>query len=112
MYKNDFNYCALFIFFFVNQWDTLVSFRAIARLDYMEVKVKNTPEVTTALAIVSERLSNDKTFLHLPCGMKRLFFQMVGSSLLRYSSFSKDQEKEFADRFTKTIIIPWCYPEI
>ena len=72
----------------------------------------HTPEVTTALAILAARLSNDRTFAELPCGKKRLFFYIAGSNLLRFCGLSKDQEKELADRFTKTIIIPWCYPEV
>ena len=74
--------------------------------------MKNTPEVTTALAMLAGRFSNDKTLMRLPLGMKELFFRMYCSNFLNFYDFSKDQEKEFDERFTKTIIIPWCYPEV
>ncbi len=73
--------------------------------------MKNTPEVTTALAMLAARLSNDKTFAGLPCGLKQLFFQVAGSSIFRFCGLSTDQEKKFSERFTETIIVPWCYEE-
>ena len=72
----------------------------------------HTSEVTTALAILAGRFSNDKTLMRLPLKMKDLFFQMYCADFLNFYNFSKDQEKEFDERFTKTIIIPWCYPEV
>ena len=74
--------------------------------------MKNSPEVTTALAMLAARLSNDKTFAELPCGLKQLFFQVAGSSIFRFCGLQKDQEQEFSERFTETIIVPWCYPEV
>ena len=79
---------------------------------YTDKKLKNSPEVTTALAMLAVRLSNDKTSAELPFGLKQLFFQVAGSSIFRFCGLQKDQEKEFAERFTETIIVPWCYPEV
>ena len=74
--------------------------------------MKYTPEVTTVLAVLAARLSSDKAFERLPCGLKQVFFQVVGSNIFRFFGLSKDQEKEFSERYTETIIVPWCYPEI
>lgn len=74
--------------------------------------MKNTPEVTTALAFFAAMCSNDKKFAGLSCGDKKVIFEIHRWGIFDFFHLSKDQEQEFSERFTETIILPWCYPEI
>lgn len=78
---------------------------------YTDRKMKNTPEITTALAFYAAMLSNDKDFVERSLGEKKVIFELYRWGLFRFFGLSKDQEKEFSERFTETIIVPWCYPE-
>lgn len=70
----------------------------------------NTPEVTTALALMAEKLS-DKKFKEMPFGLRRVFLHILAPGLFKYFNLKEDQKKEFAERYVDTIIAQWCYKE-
>lgn len=71
--------------------------------------MKNTPEVTTALAFFAAMCSNDKNFEARPCGDKKVIFEIYRWWIFDFFHLPKDLEQEFSERFTETIIVPWCY---
>ena len=73
--------------------------------------MKNSPEVTTALAFFAAMCSNDKNFEEMPCGHKKVIFEMYRWWIFDFFYLSEDREQEFSERFTETIIVPWCYEE-
>lgn len=66
------------------------------------------PEVTTILAMISERLSIDENFREADYGLKRVFLQIFAPTLFVIFDLTEDQQKEFAERYEATIIVPWC----
>lgn len=71
----------------------------------------HTPEVTTALAIMAEKLSKHKTFKKMPCGFKRALLSAFAPVLFKRLDLKEDQKEEFTERFVDTILAPWCYLE-
>lgn len=73
--------------------------------------MKNTPEVTTALALTAERLSTDERFKNSPCEHRRVFLSIFAKCLFTYFDLKGDQREEFAGRYIYEIIAPWCSKE-
>lgn len=79
---------------------------------YKDRKMKNTPEVTTALAFFAAMLSNDKDLVERSPGMKKVVCEIYRWWIFDFFHLPKDLEQEFSERFTETIVVPWCYPEV
>lgn len=75
-------------------------------------KMKNTPEVTTALAFFAAMCSNDKDLVERSLGMKKVVFEIYRWWIFDFFHLPKDLEKEFSERYTESIIVPWCHPEV
>ena len=73
--------------------------------------MKNTPEVTTALAkIVDDLVKED--FKELPYGLKRYVFHIMEDECPKHWGLKEEQYKEFTERFNETIRLPWFHSEV
>lgn len=71
--------------------------------------MKNSPEVTTALALMAERMTRDKWwFSPLSVKLKSIALHSIASGLLDQFHIRDEQIMEFLERYNDTIIKPWC----
>ena len=74
--------------------------------------MKNSPEVTTALAVIAERCTRNEFFLLLPIISKFLVLHAIEIDLLEQFHVREEQRMEFLERYNDTIINPWCYEDL
>lgn len=73
--------------------------------------MKNTPEVTTALAkIVDDLVKED--FKELPYGLKCYVFHYIETDFSQVLGLKEEQYKEFIERFNETIRLAWFLSEV
>jgi hypothetical protein len=73
--------------------------------------MKNTPEVTTALAKIVEDITTEN-FKELPYGLKRRLFHFIETAFPEIWGLKEEQYKEFTERFNETIRLPWFHSEV
>lgn len=74
--------------------------------------MKNTPEVTTALATITETFATYKDFKELSCESKRFVLRFIETHYPKYWGLKEEQYKEFAERFNETIRLAWLPSEV
>ena len=75
--------------------------------------MKNTPEVTTALAMLAEQLSKDKTAIEkAPDSTKVLLFAVIDISLSNDLGMTPEQCAELSRRYKETILNVWLNKDV